>query len=102
MSEHTPGPWIVEETSDFNASHRVMDVQEVTVALTYQQPHDTWTSEANANLIAASPSLLEACKNALGWYNESPVNEIDAVEDAIGCRFPYKPLMEAIAKAEGR
>ena len=60
MTEHTPGPWRVEDTDDFGARMRVMDQQEVTVALVYQQPFDTWTAKDNARLIAAAPALLEA------------------------------------------
>ena len=62
MTEHTPGPWAVEGTTDFGAAFRVVDVQDVTVALCYQQPLDTWTAEANARLITAAPELLELIK----------------------------------------
>ena len=103
MSEHTPGPWYIEPTSDFNASFRVMDVQEVTVALCYQQPADTWLAESNARLIAAAPELLEALKCTL----EALENWVELVLAGDEDRDPTYEALQAsraraiIAKAEG-
>lgn len=54
---------------------------------------------ANGRLIAAAPDLLEACKDALDWYETAPIVEIEAVEKIIQRTFPYKSLMEALARA---
>ena len=64
MTQHTPGPWTTEPTTDFGAAIRVMDEQDVTIALCYQQPLDTWTAEATAQLIAAAPDILALLKHA--------------------------------------
>lgn len=64
MLNHTPGPWSIEETTDFTASFRVMDEGECTVALCYQQPRDTWQAKDNAAIISASPEMLEALQLA--------------------------------------
>ncbi len=98
MTEHTPGPWTTEPTTDHAAAVRVMDEQEVTVALCYQQPGDTWTAEANAALIAAAPELLAALA-ALVTYDtadaEPPAPDTREYEILKAARL-------AIAKAEGR
>lgn len=57
---HTPGPWAVEQPTARDAAFRVVDEQDVIVALCYQQPYDTWSAGDNANLIAAAPELLAA------------------------------------------
>jgi hypothetical protein len=62
---HTPGPWTVEQYTAHDAAFRVMDEQDVTVALCYQQPYDTWSAGDNANLIAAAPLLLKQLEIAM-------------------------------------
>ena len=64
-TKHTPGPWSIEKTTDHDAAYRVMDEQEVTVALCYQQPFDTWMAKDNAHLIAAAPELLQCARAGL-------------------------------------
>ena len=67
---HTPGPWTVEQYTAHDAAFRVMDEQDVTVALCYQQPYDTWSAGDNANLIAAAPELLAALEECLSVPNK--------------------------------
>jgi len=59
LTKHTPGPWRTELTDDYDATVRVMDAQDVTIALVYQQPHDNWRAEDNARLLAEAPDLLD-------------------------------------------
>ena len=102
--KHTPGPWQVEETTDYNAVYRVMDEQEVTVALCYQQPNDTWLAKDNARLIAAAPELLIELKHALAdvkaRLHVMPANVRD-IERAI-LNAQIVRYEAAIAKAEGK
>jgi hypothetical protein len=73
MREHTPLPWTIERTKDHGAAYRIMDEQEVTVALCYQQPYDTWRAKDNAAFIvravnnhAALVAALEAAADYMG------------------------------------
>jgi predicted nucleotidyltransferase len=75
-TQHTPGPWYVEETTDHFSNYRVMDVQEVTIALIYQQPEDTWDAEANAALIASAPETAKE-RDELKAINERLKSDID-------------------------
>ncbi len=65
MSEHTPGPWVV----DFDL---IQDKEGYDIASTfpYGDPYDE-IQEANARLIAAAPALLEACKAFIEAYTKS-------------------------------
>lgn len=43
----------------------VVDVQDVTIARFYQQPHDTWSALDNAKLAAAAPDMYDALQSLL-------------------------------------
>jgi hypothetical protein len=60
MSEHTPGPWIVDYDGNICAGPDKH-------LLAYVVPDPTWgiDAEANARLIAAAPDLLAACEIAM-------------------------------------
>lgn len=68
VAQHTPGPWEAEQRRDNTV--RIVDEQEVTVAVAYQQPADTWTVEANARLIAAAPLLLQTLEDVIAEFND--------------------------------
>jgi len=97
---HTPGPW---ETQSFgngeavviaNGSNRddVACICSVAGGLgTVLEDNRDYESEANANLIAAAPELLEACKTA---YN-CLCNPIDGAQSDINL------IHAAITKATG-
>lgn len=86
MSKHTPGPWCfgsVIQTQDHVGIAQIIDNEE-------------WPNgqvEANARLIAAAPEMLAALKATdellarLNYRERSPAR---------------KPILGAIAKAEGR
>lgn len=93
---HTPGPWEVVNQGVYQArggGREILFGQHNTRSATKEE------RMANAQLIAASPDLLAACKAALAFFDlEQSVHferlhEAEAVE-AI-CLF-------AIAKAEGK
>lgn len=90
MSEHTPGPWIIETepfnvwtTDGFLIAHCVRGFGDF-------NDDEAWeTGVANARLIAAAPDLLAACKRA-----EKCIKEYEP-------REALNDLEAAIAKAEG-
>src|SRR3546814_13811156 len=68
-AKHTPGPWLVE-TDNIDPRHP----QHRFIAIgSYKEKNYTFVSghmgEANANLIAAAPELLEALVGILGPLN---------------------------------
>lgn len=76
MSKHTPGPWVARRCGsgwaiDFNED------QEQVVDHVYEQ--------ADANLIAAAPDLLNACQQAREFLKSIANNtdELDALDAAI-------------------
>ena len=71
MSAHTPGPWQVEEGFSVVGTLRTVteyfvrrDGQDIAIAADILDPKTGEPSEANARLIAAAPSLLDACEDA--------------------------------------
>ena len=98
MSEPTKGPWRVEfDENDQPNIHA--EREEFWIA---RLPHQCVGSieqiqKANANLIAAAPDLLDACRSVV-WWNER-VGAMCEPEDE---RDVLQPLRAAIAKAEGR
>ena len=111
---HTPGPW---HEGDLEESGNILitDEQGVTVATCWQQPLDPpeWV-DANARLISAAPTLLEALERAFDildgiadtlLYEEGqPVTFLESREiediynDAISELAPFETL---IRKARG-
>lgn len=60
MSKHTPGPW--EATTDIHGCPSVRNFDGFGVCSTYGKYESPEQKEANANLIAAAPDMLEALK----------------------------------------
>ncbi len=108
MSEakHTPGTWCVEkfdpdaEWTSIGGPIAIVGgedlcekVQFTVGTLQDWGPHGIEQTEANANLIAAAPDLLAACRMAFPLFSgEGTVLPILQIHDA---------LRDAIAKAEG-
>ena len=89
-AEHTPGPWHIMEGTDW-----VIVSPEVSVAAVYTPRGVREVRQANANLIAAAPDLLEALETAayvLEHYLDYTQNDMAVMaEDA----------RAALAKARG-
>jgi hypothetical protein len=97
---YTPGPWIC---SDDNFGNPVVATPGKLGPLGYliaevssaqdnpHTPESKAEARANASLIAAAPDLLEACKYT-----------IEQLKTVKGKAFPILPILNAIAKAEGR
>ena len=100
MSKHTPGPWTLTRTGD-QKRWIVGDRQSAwgtEVAEVYSDDTDPDEASANAHLIAAAPSLLEALKE---------LGVAIAVQSNLRDDFPkvfekFVLSLKAIAKAEGR
>ena len=93
--EHTPGPWEVVEMIDYNHGHKYVDGYRVqSVNGDPNEPVAEMSgfekAEANANLIAAAPDLLEALEDMTAWVKSV----------GCGCQRCIKSLA-AIAKARG-
>lgn len=89
MSKHTKAPWKVVENGD-----RMAGVMSGNNWVTYKAGQDRMTTEeleANANLIAAAPDLLEA----LAWMVEHCEPRLDHAPDCI------RSAKRAISKARG-
>lgn len=94
MTNHTPGPWIVCELSDddsiFNIEQdrsRVSSEPSIVASVDLMGDGvDREVGTANANLIAAAPDLLAACR---AWFAGKPTVEVREM------------MRAAIANAEG-
>lgn len=102
MSNHTPGPWIIDERSDYKdpAVHPPV-ICEVGcfVIITMDEVKSV---ERDARVIAAAPDMLEALKDIAALIKESQgvagyhLNGDVADWDSLELK-----LFDAIAKAEG-
>jgi hypothetical protein len=100
MTEHTPGPWWIDEDGDYlcicEGDVNEFGEREEVALLHCNRPSLKATQPANACLIAAAPELLAALKAHIPWKNagqpEKPPQGWGIWQDAI----------DAINKAEGR
>ena len=97
--QHTPGPWTHNATGSPDYAKQYAVYPEGSgrdVAIVY----DCEQAEANAQLIAAAPDLLEACRGLLavltagGGHNPYPVGT--------QTHAALSAAMRAVAQAEGR
>ena len=87
MSKHTQGPWKADGYSIRQASTGTRHVAEIA----YTGPHHTppneypkscrLQDEANARLIAAAPSLLDALIRLRAAFNGDSIPEVDMAMD---------------------
>jgi hypothetical protein len=99
QTQHTPGPWKIRSIG-VNGSQTVYAMRNDVATAYDRAPMVKGECEANAQLIAAAPELLEALQEALAWC------EIDATDED---GFPSQEMLEnrveilreAIAKATG-
>ncbi len=102
--KHTPGPWRLKTTGNYGNTIEARTGDDASgyprfsVVCTYQSalPRGNYTfdfedenAQANGNLIAAAPDLLQMLKVAQFWL------DIDG-------RYDMQGINAAIAKAEGR
>jgi len=84
-SKHSPGPWAVVESGDARYQLSIVAVTAGMdfrlVATTPEKTSTSETAQANARLIAASPSLYGAARNALKVMPVGP--EKDALIDVL-------------------
>lgn len=103
--KHTPGPWQLQTSSNdfsdtwFAFSKTQVKIFEVAAGnYTGKDEESAYKeAEANANLIAAAPDMLEALKEA--------EKELEACYKRIGIDWPTRIsriIKSAIAKAEGK
>ena len=104
QARHTPGPWEILRRVDDDDLPSVAQADGPVIAhvtcWTSKGKSDPETIEANANLIAAAPELLDACKGALHDLALAFVT-VDGDADRI-INSAAGRLMLAIARAEGR
>jgi len=122
--KHTPGPWVIlkgyDGTVEVSASrpYRINNISAGTPLIcdVYQHPEfDGFSSQANADLIAAAPELLEACKSLLTLtqlmanesYNDEAIVEFEIFSEktkstrCLVLVFELAKARAAIAKATG-
>jgi hypothetical protein len=96
MGKHTKGEW--RATVIGNRIYIVSGEREIAVVCVAPSAGKLLKPiemEANAQLLAAAPPLLEACKEALGIFEEIYINSGYVVDS-----FTAQPLRAAIAAAE--
>lgn len=101
--EHTPGPWMVEESTPGDG-HHFIKAQDGTFVVF---PDDGWNESyrnyeerlANAHLIAAAPELYEALKHLC---NEITLQRVLRDQNNLYESKAHELAVAAIMKAEGR
>lgn len=98
MSKHTPGPWNItpRQNNFIDIEHSDRHTPgKITLSLCRVQARQTWVEEAqaNANLIAAAPDLLDALIEAR--------KELELYANDSGEDYNNPKINEAIAKATG-
>jgi len=100
--KHTPGPWKYTYNKKFDRHvirhSELVDRGDSNEIAGIYNSLDFKADEANANLIAAAPDLLEACKSAL--FDISLV--INCKLEPSTMRAVLPKLRNAIKKAEGK
>jgi hypothetical protein len=104
MSEHTPGPWSLMDTSSWSLEQRrngpssVCHVGDFTIVTDGPSYEFHGTDEADARLVAAAPAMLEALRELLVSHDNmyrALFGERSEPADDIAA----KPARAAIAKA---
>lgn len=100
MSNHTPGPWMIQSRDNdllFDVVDSRTESKLIAGPFRHELPTVKGNSEtiANARLIAAAPELLEALETIVCWQDV----------DSIGARLTSAQMLTqaraAIAKAKG-
>lgn len=119
MSEakHTPGPWYVDQDErpgmQWNRHIHSQTADYAVCFMAHSDGKDPARDEANANLIAAAPNLLEALRDLLAVNTEAAGLSMSVIasseefahfmrECERKCGAAETKARAAIAKAEGR
>ena len=109
MSEHTPGPWKVQKYRNRPSSPWLTYVVGESEQVAHVLPTgdgiggERWgeeTCEANAQLIAAAPDLLESLRAML-----EAIDTMDNLDEVVGDLIPkraYLRAWDAVERASGR
>ncbi len=95
---HTRGPWEYQANED-NTLYTISDSKGWVIASDICG-FNAWEIEANANLIAAAPELLEVCVELLAWAESVQGYEVSSTITQ-GKGTIFEDAREAIAKAKG-
>lgn len=100
MTKHTPGPWHrnIAPASKYTV---VFAGRNTHVARVTPEGHSEETCEANINLIAAAPELLDSIKDLLGYAAWEAIHGKTVIVRA-EAELRHAKAVAAIAKAEGR
>jgi len=97
---HTPAPWHFKKLAMHDGGHVVMFT-----AQNGQRTHRLDCAgefkEADAQLIAAAPELLAACKSMIEWDDREKDHAVDFYARMALCEAAFNAARAAIAKAEG-
>ena len=98
MADHTPGPWVKAT----RALIVTKDAWRLPIAICYDKNHsiggpDTDVADANCNLIAAAPDLLDALIIALPYVED--VAQFDETYKKGAVAKVVKQMRDAIEKA---
>jgi hypothetical protein len=97
MSKHTPGPWRYEE---FGPNVIIKATKNPMLSVVHSLYHESREQmEANADLIAAAPELLEALEKMVGLFEPGRIYDFKEVS-ALSSEALHI-AMAAIAKAKG-
>lgn len=102
-SAFSPGPWH-QGTRGPNGCPIIGDAKHTMVCMlahTDKQPEQRERAEANAQLIAAAPELLEALKGIVEEYDRD-LSDRTIEEDCAAIEARYRRAREVIAKATGK
>jgi hypothetical protein len=99
MDKHTPGPWGCAYTSNHAHDYRLTHPNGSVLPLNVEA-NDHSEQRANARLIAASPDMITALREAEAVLAEAHEN-CGGGEDTIFAE-PLERVRAAIIKAEGR
>ena len=96
---HTPGPWTARDKGDygdFDGNSRVIRGDDMRIAVVQHNGRDY--DDANANLIAAAPEILEMLKQTQTTICKYECGKLDPGEHWKECG----EMQALIAKAEGQ
>ena len=107
MSQHTPGPWTVEEYGNDDSPALVIhhdSERRICFMATPGSHGDPAVIAANAHLIAAAPDLAKALSAAIGYMRNASIDLSTGCTKATAIRTiegGIKMAEEALAKATG-